>query len=221
HPAVVDSAHFGDPTAVPDSGNAGDLQPDDMLFIAGTASPSGQPLLIVSSEVSGSVTLYTVQSSGTLNFTGRYQTSPYAYGVGVGAVSAYDQTRGRLLMVNRATSSLDVLDIRDVTRLVLSGKLSLAAYGRTPTWVAVQGGVIAVTIEAFPKTDPGKVLFLNADGSLRAAPITVGPLPEMLTFTPDGKSLVVASAGEANSALTIDPPGTISVINVARALATK
>ncbi|WP_309571208.1 choice-of-anchor I family protein, partial [Deinococcus sp.] len=133
HPAVVDSAHFGDPTAAPDSGNAGDLQPDDMLFIAGANSPSGQPLLIVSSEVSGSVTLYTVQNSGTLSFTGRYQTSPYAYGVGVGAMSAYDQTRGRLLMVNRATSSLDVLDIRDVTRPVLSGKLSLAAYGRTPT----------------------------------------------------------------------------------------
>ena len=82
-------------------------------------------------------------------------------------------------------------------------------------------GLIAVAVETFPKTDPGHVLFLNADGTLRAPPVTVGALPQMLTFTPDGRKVVVVNAGEANSAGTVDPAGSVSILDVSRALAAR
>ncbi|MFC3833895.1 MULTISPECIES: choice-of-anchor I family protein [Deinococcus] len=221
-PTIVDYARFGDPTAAPDSGDAGDLQPDALLFIPATDSPGGQPLLVVSSEVSGSVTLYTVQDTGRLALTGRYQAAPFAFGQGVASMSAYDRTGKRLLVVNRVAAGLDILDLRDVTRPVKTGTLPLASYGRTPTWAAVRpDGLIAVAVETFPKTDPGHVLFLNADGTLRAPPVTVGALPQMLTFTPDGRKVVVVNAGEANSAGTVDPAGSVSILDVSRALAAR
>ncbi|QYK04856.1 choice-of-anchor I family protein [Shewanella zhangzhouensis] len=52
-----DSSEGMDCTEVP---NAGDLGPESIKFISADDSPSGQPLLVVGNEVSGSVTLYQV-----------------------------------------------------------------------------------------------------------------------------------------------------------------
>lgn len=45
--------------------------------------------------------------------------------------------------------------------------------------------------------------------------MAVGALPDMLTFTPDGKRVLVANEGEPNSNYTNDPEGSISIINIA------
>ncbi|MFC4336225.1 choice-of-anchor I family protein [Salininema proteolyticum] len=52
----------------PGTGDAGDLGPESLKFVAGEDSPSGDSMLIVGNEVSGSTTLYTVggeNGSGT------------------------------------------------------------------------------------------------------------------------------------------------------------
>ncbi|MDV6375766.1 choice-of-anchor I family protein [Deinococcus arenicola] len=217
-PAWVDYAHFQpDPAAAPDSAAAGDLGPEGLLFIPAADSSGAQPLLVVSNEVSGSVTLYGVATDGKLTLKGRYQ-FPNAYSLSAAEISAYDKASKKLFVVNGQSKGLSVLDISMPSAPRLAGQIDLSKYGAGANSVAVHNGVVAVAVEAAVKTDPGKVALLNTDGSERAPAITVGALPDMLTFTPDGQFIVVANEGEPNDDYTIDPAGSVSIINVGKAL---
>ncbi|GHF43237.1 hypothetical protein HNQ07_002006 [Deinococcus metalli] len=220
-PTFVSYANTVDVTATPASGAAGDLGPEGLLFIPADQSPDGQPILVVANEVSGSTTLYRVSTTGTLTRIGRYQVTPYAYDQGAAEIPAYDSASKRLFVVNGATKGLDILNIADPTAPALAGQVNLGAYGASANSVTVKNGVVAVAVQAAVKTDPGKVAFLNADGSERAPAVTVGALPDMLTFTPDGSLLLTANEGEPNDDYSVDPAGSVSVINVAKALAKK
>ena len=79
--------------------------------------------------------------------------------------------------------------------------------------VAVKNGVIAVGYEDVTAGQPGHVaLFSALDNSLIKV-LTVGVLPDQVTFTPDGMRLLVANESEA---LTVanNPAGSISVIDL-------
>ena len=83
--------------------------------------------------------------------------------------------------------------------------------------IAVSGDLMAVAVSAAVKTDNGYVLFYNGLDSATPAfldSVEVGALPDMVTFTPDGGKVLVANEGEPSDDYTVDPVGSISVINV-------
>jgi len=85
------------------------------------------------------------------------------------------------------------------------------------TSIAISGDLMAVTVPASVKTDNGYVLFYNGLDSATPAfldSIEVGALPDMVTFTPDGGRVLIANEGEPSDDYTIDPEGSITVINV-------
>jgi hypothetical protein len=86
-------------------------------------------------------------------------------------------------------------------------------FGHHANSVAVRGGLVAVAVEADPKSDPGAVVFFDTSGALRGG-VPVGSQPDMLTFTPDGRWLLVANEGEPESDYSADPAGSISLIPV-------
>lgn len=54
------------------------------------------------------------------------------------------------------------------------------------------------------------------------AEVAVGPLPDMLTFTPDCSTILTANEGEAGEGpdgVFMNPEGSVSIISVAGALA--
>src|SRR5690606_19899579 len=64
------------------------------------------------------------------------------------------------------------------------------------------------------KTEPGYVAFYQADTLKEIARVNVGALPDNLVFTPDGKTVLVANEGEPSDDYSIDPEGSISIIDI-------
>jgi YVTN family beta-propeller protein len=137
------------------------------------------------------------------------------YSTGLGSLSgetvALQGTRA--FVTNSVNNSLDIVDFSLPAAPRRLARVDLSPYGAGPNSVAVRDRVVAVAVEASPKTDPGQVVFLDLDGRLLGA-AAVGALPDMLTFTPDGKRLLVANEGEPNDLYTVDPEGTVSIITV-------
>jgi len=85
------------------------------------------------------------------------------------------------------------------------------------TSIAISGDLMAVAVPAAVKTDNGFVLFYNGLDSSAPAfldSVEVGALPDMVTFTPDGGKVLVANEGEPSDDYTVDPEGSVSVINI-------
>lgn len=139
-------------------------------------------------------------------------------GLSSAEISAYDPLSQRLFVVNGALGSVDVLDLSDPTTPTSLGSIAAADVGAglgAINSVAVRNGIVALAVEASPKTDHGRVAWVRASDLAIIGTDTVGALPDMLTFTPDGSHLLVANEGEPNSygqADSVDPEGSISVI---------
>lgn len=142
---------------------------------------------------------------------GVYRT--HLFDQGGAEIAAYDAATTRVFVVNLADVRIDVLDISNPANPFLTLTLPVGAYGSQANSVAVHDGVIAVAVEGAVKTDPGKVVFFNAFG-VALAVVDVGALPDMLTFSPNGRFVLVANEGEPNQAYTIDPEGSISIIDL-------
>ena len=143
----------------------------------------------------------------TLTPIGRFNAGP---GIERAEIAAYDPATRRIFSVNPTLSRVDVLDISDPSDPVLAFTIAL---GGRPNSVAIHKGVVAVAVENAVKTDPGFVKFFDTSGILLNS-LTVGALPDMLIFTPNGRRLLVANEGEPNDAYTVDPEGSVSIIDM-------
>lgn len=128
--------------------------------------------------------------------------------------AAYDQTTQQLYIVNETSITIDILDATDPSNPSLTQAISLSDFGGFVNSIAINNNLIAVAIAAEDRQANGQVVFLNPQGEIQGS-VEVGPLPDMLTFTPDGASIIVANEGEPNEEYTIDPEGSISIIDVA------
>jgi DNA-binding beta-propeller fold protein YncE len=139
--------------------------------------------------------------------------------LGAAEITAYDAASKRLFVVNGANGTVDVLDLSEPSKPVRVGGILVGALGAGVNSVAVHDGLVALAIEASPKTAPGVVAFYSASDLRLLHSVPVGALPDMVAFTPDGHHLLVANEGEPNSygqADSVDPEGSISVITVNR-----
>jgi 2',3'-cyclic-nucleotide 2'-phosphodiesterase/3'-nucleotidase/5'-nucleotidase len=130
-------------------------------------------------------------------------------------IGAHDPLKQRLYVVNAQAVQIDVVDIANPAEPVLLDELAIdvTAFGGIANSVAVRDGLIAVAVEAFDKTQPGKVVFFDSD-LVFIASVQVGSLPDMLTFTPNGRYVLVANEGEPSPDYLVDPEGSVSIIDL-------
>ncbi|MBR7743225.1 choice-of-anchor I family protein [Phycicoccus sp. BSK3Z-2] len=141
----------------------------------------------------------------------------YASGLfddGAAEITAYDAATHRLFVVNSGAGTVDVLDITDPTTPRKVAELDAPGANS----VTVHGGLVAVAEQAAVRTDPGTLAFFDAATARETGRVTIGSLPDMATFTPNGTHVVVANEGEPEGycAGQVDPEGSISVVDVRR-----
>lgn len=132
-------------------------------------------------------------------------------------IPAFDAESQRLFVVNAKEGVLDVLDLSqpDQPKKISSITVDDIAPEAEVNSVAVHNGIVAIAIQAAVKTDPGYIALYQTKDLTKLAHVQVGALPDMLTFTPDGQSLLVANEGEPSDDYQVDPEGSVSVISLA------
>ncbi|WP_298503670.1 choice-of-anchor I family protein [uncultured Maribacter sp.] len=130
---------------------------------------------------------------------------------GFAEISAYDAKTKKLFVVNPNEEEISVWDISNPSAPIKGASIVLAGI---PNSVAAKDGLLAVAVESNPKQLDGQVVTFNTETQAQENSYSVGALPDMVTFTPDGKYIISANEGEPNDDYTIDPEGSISVVNL-------
>ena len=142
-------------------------------------------------------------------------------------ISAFDPFTSNLFVTNRSNQSIDILNLSNPTNPFKIGEVNIPdlnpdLFGNVlhvRSFSYETESLFAVSVENVNPQDKGSLLFLNADGglwntSLDNSSVMAGPLPDMFTFTPDGTKLLVANEAEANDEYTVDPEGSVSLIDL-------
>lgn len=146
-------------------------------------------------------------------------------------ISAYMPAQ-KLLFVVGGEKVMEILDLNHPEKPQKLEPQQIAGQGSS---VSVAGDLLAVSSLADENSDTGYVeVFRVAPGAATSGPATSGAAtsgpetarlqklaefrpchqPDMITFTPDGKKLLVACEGSPRKDFSADPPGGIAVITL-------
>lgn len=132
---------------------------------------------------------------------------------GAAEIVAHDPASQRLFVVNGADNTIEILSFNDPARMVRIGTIDMNPFGGGVNSVAVHNGLVATAIGATVRTDPGRMALFDISGNLLAS-VEVGALPDMVCFTPDGRRILTANEGEPSDDYSIDPEGSVSIIEL-------
>ncbi len=138
------------------------------------------------------------------------------FGASAAEIPAYDAQSQRLFVVNAKEGVVDVLDFKQPNEPKYLQSLDAKKYlaNSEVNSVAVYKGIVALAVQAEDKTQPGMVAFFKAQDLSFISQAPVGPLPDMLIFSPDGQKVLVANEGEPKEGYAVDPEGSVSIVNV-------
>ncbi|TGD79359.1 choice-of-anchor I family protein [Hymenobacter wooponensis] len=140
---------------------------------------------------------------------GSYQNG--ASGTNSAEIVAHDPTTQRLYVANSVGSKLDILSLSAMGTLTAVASIDVKPYGGINS-VTVRNGVVACAMEDSDPQQNGSVVFLDQNGVFLKR-VSVGALPDMITFSPDGQLLITANEGEPKSDYSLDPEGSVSIID--------
>nr|MCU0403807.1 choice-of-anchor I family protein [Chitinophagaceae bacterium] len=152
-----------------------------------------------------------------LNYIGSFKPGPGTAG-STAEVTDYDPVSKRLFVISALQNRLDIVNFSNPASPQNISSISMAAYGGGINSVAVRNGVVAVASDNVNPQENGSVVFLDTNGVFLKQ-VTVGAMPDMLTFTPDGTKILTANEGEPNNAYTVDPEGSVSIIDISGGIA--
>ncbi|MBW3523492.1 choice-of-anchor I family protein [Chryseobacterium sp. NKUCC03_KSP] len=147
----------------------------------------------------------------TLNYIGSFD--PSGNNNSSTEIVVHDPATQKLFTISSLTDVFDIINFSDPLAPSVINTVNMAPYGGI-TSIAVKNGLVAVASPNGTNAQQnGSVVFFDINGNFLKQ-VTVGVLPDMITFTPDGTKVMTANEGEPNDAYTVDPEGSISIIDI-------
>ena len=138
-------------------------------------------------------------------------------------IAVLDDKNGLVLVTNGAENRIDIFPLFGGP----SSSFDMSPYGSGVQSVAVKNGLGVAVAAADPVVLPGKAVFFDpADPAAGpSSVVTVGALPDMVTFDHQGRRVLVANEGEprcidtagngvTDPSLATNPEGSISIIRL-------
>ncbi|EHR4992019.1 choice-of-anchor I family protein [Vibrio parahaemolyticus] len=137
----------------------------------------------------------------------------------------YDACTDKLYVVNAQAKRVDVLslnessapsqtDFIDLTDAGISAGIEIGAANS----VAVFNGLVAVAIENNNKQEDGLIALYRSDDLSLITTFKTGALPDMVGFSKDGRYIATANEGEPNSDYSIDPEGSVTLVDLSKGI---
>ncbi|MGE0193431.1 MAG: esterase-like activity of phytase family protein [Planctomycetota bacterium] len=218
-PGVLDVATF----AWSQTGGTGAVLVGADTPALGVRAPMGPATLtfrVTATTTGGDVFSDTVQVTVTgeagVVFNHRSSFAVTSGGEAHAEVIAHHPGTQRVFIVNAADGRIDVYSIANVDAPLFLGTLTATLGGVTPNSVDVSGNLVAVAFENDAKQSPGTIHFYHAGTLAYLGQAPTGALPDMVGFSPDGTWCCSANEGEPNGVYTVDPNGSVTVVELDR-----
>ncbi len=157
-----------------------------------------------------------------LSFLGRYESGEFDESAA--EIVDFDPATQSTFVVNANSGQVDIINSSSPSTPTLTTSLDVAAdiaaamsidaadVGEANS-LSVSGNTVAVAVAADDTQANGFVAFYQTDGTFLSV-VEAGALPDMVTFTPDGNTVLVANEGEPSDDYSNDPEGSVTVIDV-------
>lgn len=167
----------------------------------------------------------------TMEKIGHFQGAPIGNGGPIDIVDYYDNT----LFVANGTNTVEQKPSLDIVKIdglknkekdfKLTKRINVQKFldkneevsDLTCIKVSPDGKYLAISVALNPITEKGYVVITDLEGEY-IAHYKVGALPDNLAITPDSKKIIVANEGEPGEKLSVDPEGSVSIIDLTEGL---
>lgn len=145
-----------------------------------------------------------------LNYVGSFD--PSGASTSTCEIVVHDPASQRLFTTSAVAGFLDIINFSNPAAPSVVNSIDMNGYGGV-TSVAVKNGIVAVASPNADETLNGSVVFFDTNGVFLKQ-VSVGALPDMITFSPDGTKVLTANEGQPNANYSIDPEGSVSIIDI-------
>ncbi|WP_374929819.1 choice-of-anchor I family protein [Kytococcus sedentarius] len=186
-----------------------------------------RPALALSLAAGALLTTPSAHAEGTLEMEVLSTHETGSFDEAASEIPAFDPTTGQVAVVNAEAGELDVLGLDERGQLSPAGSFSPVGLTAADGSVIGEGaqvnsvdvlpsGLAALAVEAPDKVSPGWVVLgrLTPGAFEPSSVVRVGAQPDMVRISPTGTHVLTADEGEPDDDFTVDPAGTVSVIDL-------
>ncbi|MFA0309562.1 choice-of-anchor I family protein [Vibrio splendidus] len=137
-------------------------------------------------------------------------------------IVSYDSCTDKLYVVNAQAQKVDVLSMDSDSAPTSEGSIDLQSAAvasgidiGAANSVSTHQGLVAVAIENADKQQNGIIALYRSDTLELITTYVAGALPDMVSFSKDGRYIASANEGEPNADYSIDPEGSVTLVDLA------